>query len=115
MTAGINDGDDSDSHEEFDRQKAGEWVRAGLARIAPIRVETLRQLNEESRRETEEANAGSRSRPDWPKNGKPADRSNKRAEHTTPTTLGMHTARTGGDSAELVNAGSRLTVRAGPA
>jgi hypothetical protein len=80
-----------------------------------IRAERLLELNEQSRREANEANAGRRARPEWHKNGKPADRSKKRAARTKPRTTGTNAARTVGDSAELMNAGSGPTVRAGPA
>ncbi len=93
-TARINDGVDSDVHDEIDRQQAGEWVRAALARIAPIGAEKLRQLKEESQNEANEANAGSHSRPDRHKNGKPADQLKKRAEHATPSTPWTIAART---------------------
>ena len=111
----MNDGDDSDFHEEIDRQKAVEWIRAGLARMAQIRVEKLRELNEQSRREAKEANAGRRARPEWHKSGKPADRPKKGAARAKPRTTGTNTARIVGDSAELVNADSGMTIRAGPA
>ena len=45
MTAGTNDGDDSNFHDELDRQKSVEWIRSWLARIAAIRAEKLRELN----------------------------------------------------------------------
>jgi hypothetical protein len=70
MTAGTNDGDDSNFHDEIDRQKSVEWIRSWLARMAAIRAEKLRELNEEIRRESQEANAGRRPRPEWHKNGK---------------------------------------------
>jgi hypothetical protein len=66
------------------------------------------ELNAESRWEAKEANAGRRSRHDWHKNGKPAHRPKQRTTET-------NAARTIGDSAELVNAGSGLNMRAGPA
>jgi hypothetical protein len=45
MTAGTNDGDDSNFHDEIDRQKSVEWIRSWLARMAAIRAEKLRKLN----------------------------------------------------------------------
>jgi hypothetical protein len=47
MTADINHGVDSDFNEEIDRQKSGEWVRAGLVGMVAIRAEKLRELNRE--------------------------------------------------------------------
>jgi hypothetical protein len=74
LTAGMNDGDDSDFQAEFDRDKVGEWIRAGTAMIAARRAEFVRKLNEQTRRQAKDANAGRRPRPEWHKNGKPADR-----------------------------------------
>jgi hypothetical protein len=65
VTAGMCDGDDNDFHEEVDRQQSAEWIRAGLARMVALRAETPRELNEESRREEPDGNAGSPSRGDW--------------------------------------------------
>jgi hypothetical protein len=110
----MTDRADSDFHEEIDRQKAGEWIRAALARMATIRAEKVLDLNEQSRRKAKEANAGRRSRPDWRKNGKSAERLKQRAARTEPGTTATNVARTFGDSAELVNVGSGLPVRAGP-
>jgi hypothetical protein len=45
MTAGTNDGDDSNFHDEIDRQKSVEWIRSRPARMAAIRAEKLRELN----------------------------------------------------------------------
>jgi hypothetical protein len=45
MTAGTNDGDDSNFHDQIDRQTSVEWIRAWLARMAAIRAEKLRELN----------------------------------------------------------------------
>jgi hypothetical protein len=42
--------------------------------IAARRAEFVRKLNEQTRRQAKEANAGRRPRPEWHKNGKPADR-----------------------------------------
>jgi hypothetical protein len=106
MTAGTNDGDDSNFHDEIDRQKSVEWIRSWLARMAAIRAEKLWELNEKIRREAQEANAGRRPRPEWHKNGKPADRPKKRAARTKPRTTGTNAARIVGDLAEHVNAGS---------
>jgi hypothetical protein len=115
VTAGMSDGDDNDFHEEVDRQKSAEWIRAGLARMVALRAETPRELNEESRREEQEGNAGRPSLGDWHKHGKPTHRSTPRAERTKPRTTETYAARTVGASAELVNAGSGLTIGAGPA
>jgi hypothetical protein len=111
-TARINDWDDS---EEIDRQKAVEWIREELAETAAFRAEKVRQSIEESRKEAKEANAGRLSRRGWHENGKPADRPNERAERAKPRPTETNAARIVGDSAELVNAGSGLTMRAGPA
>ena len=78
----MNDGVDSEIHDGIEQQKAGEWVRAALARIAPSGAEKLRQLNEESRREAMEAEGGRRLRPEWHKNGQPVDRLNMRSACT---------------------------------
>jgi hypothetical protein len=74
ITAGMNDGDDGDFQEEIYRQKTGEWVRAGCARMAALPAEKLRELHAQSHREAKEANASRCPRPEWHKNGKPADR-----------------------------------------
>jgi hypothetical protein len=82
--------------------------------MVALRAERLRDLHEQSRNEVKEANAGRRSRRDLHKNGKPADWPHKRAARTKPKTSGTNAARTVGNSAELVNAGSGLTVKAAP-
>jgi hypothetical protein len=110
-----NDGDDTVFDDESDRQQTAEWIRASLARMVALRAEKPRELNEEIRREAKLANNGRRSRRDWHKNDKPANRAKKRAAHTKPRTTGTNAARTAGDSAELVNGGSGLTIRARPA
>jgi hypothetical protein len=89
ITAGMNDGDDGDFQEEIDRQKTGEWVRAGCARMAALRAEKLRELHAQSHREAKEANASRCPRPEWHKNGKPAGRPQKRAAPTKPRTTGQ--------------------------
>jgi hypothetical protein len=83
-----NDGDDSDLHEEIDRQNTGEWTRARLARMVALRVENPRELNEGSPMEPKQANAARRLRRDWHKNGKPAERPKQRAGHTVLRTTG---------------------------
>jgi hypothetical protein len=115
MTSGLNDGDDSDFYEEIDRQKSIDWIRAGLYKMVAVRTETLTELNAESRRMAHEANAGRPSRRDSHETGQPAHRPTQQAERTKPRTTGTYGARTVVDSAELVNAGSGLTIRAGPA
>ena len=64
---------------ENDREKVGESIRAGSDRMAAIRAELLRKLNEQSREEVNQANAGHRPRPEWHKIAKPADRPKKGA------------------------------------
>ena len=115
VTAGMCDGDDNDFHEEVDRQKSAEWIRAGLARMVALRAETPRELNEASRREEQEGNASRPSRADWHKHAKPTHRPTPRAERTKPRTTETYAARTLGASDELVNAGSDLIIRVGPA
>jgi hypothetical protein len=115
ITAGMNDGDDGDFPVEIDREKVGERIRAGTAIIAARRAEFVRKLNEQTRRQAKEANVGRRSRPIRHKNGKPADRHTKRAAGAEPKTMGTNKTRTVGDPANQVNAGSGLTIRAGPA
>jgi hypothetical protein len=83
--------------------------------MVALRAEKPRELNEEIRREAKLANNGRRSQRDWHKNDKPANRAKKRLAHTKPRTTGTNAARTAGDSAELVNGGSGLTIRARPA
>ena len=114
ISAGTGDGDNSDFLEEIDRQKSLEWIRAGSARMAEIRAEMLRKLNEKSRREAKEGNTGRSSRRERNENGNPPDRPQTQAEGIDPRTEGTNPGRTIGDSAELVNAGSAVTVRAGP-
>ncbi len=104
----------SDFHEEIDRQKSLEWIRAGSARMAEIRAEMLRKLNEKGRREAKEGNTGRRSWRERNENGNPLGRPQTQAEGIDPRMEGTNPARTVGDSAELVNAGSAVTVRAGP-
>ena len=110
IEAGIDDANGNDFHEEIDRQKAFEWIHAELATMAALRAERLRELNEESGSEAKGSNAGRHSRRDWQKNGKPADRSKARDERDKTRTTGTNSARTVGDSAEPVNAGSGVTV-----
>ena len=86
MTDGIRDWDDSDFEEEIDRKQVGEWIQAGVAKMAEIRAEMLRKLNEEGRREAQAATAARRSRREWHQNGNPADRSKKRAARAEPRT-----------------------------
>jgi hypothetical protein len=113
-TADVNDGDDSDFYGEIDRQKLGEWIRAASAKMATLRTESVSELNNGSRIEANEANASRRPRPEWYKKAKPADRAKKRTARTKPRTTGTNAARSLGDSAEKGNAGSGLTIRAGP-
>jgi hypothetical protein len=80
ITADTNHGDDNDSHEEIDRQKSRDWVRAALARMVALRPDGPRELNDEIRTEAQAANAVRRARLDWHKNGRPADRPKKRAK-----------------------------------
>jgi capsid protein len=83
----MNDGSDSDFHEEIRCHKSAEWIRAGLAsRMVALRAEKPRELSEEIRREAKEASAARRSRPEWHKHGKRADRHKKRAARTDPRT-----------------------------
>ena len=53
--ASMNDGDSIQFHEVFDREKTLEWIQEGLARIAAMRAERLRELTGESRREAQAA------------------------------------------------------------
>ena len=115
IAADTNHGDDNDSHEEIDRQKSRDWVRAALARMVALRPDGPRELNDEIRTEAQAANAVRRARLDWHKNGKPADRAKKRAAGAKPRTTGTDTARKVDDLAVLAKAGSGLTVRAGQA
>jgi len=108
-----NDGAEIDSHEEMDRQKAGEWIRAALSRMAPERAEKLWELNEEIRREAQEAIAGRHSRPERQRNGGRADRPTKRAARPQPRMMGTSDAGTFCDSTELVNAGTGVSTRDG--
>jgi hypothetical protein len=89
ITAGMSDGDDGDFPEEIDREQVGERIRARSARMAAIRAEKLRELHAQSHREAKEANASRCPRPEWHKNGKPADRPQKRAAPTKPRTTGQ--------------------------
>ena len=100
---------------ENDRAKVGESIRAGSDRMAAIRAELLRKLNEQSREEASQANASHRPRPEWHKIAKTADRPKRGAARNEPQKTGTNTARTVGDAAELVEAGSGLTTRGGPA
>jgi hypothetical protein len=77
--ADTDDGDDSDFSEEIDRQKTSDWVRAALARMVAPQLEGPRELNDEIRTEAQAANAVRRSRLDWHKNGRHANRPKKRA------------------------------------
>ena len=70
-TATRNDSEDIDLSEDIDRQKSLEWIRAGSARMAKIREEMLRKLDEISRREAKQANTGRRSRPDSTRTANP--------------------------------------------
>ncbi len=79
ITADTNHGDDNDSHEEIDRQKSRDWVRAALARMVALRPDGPRELNDEIRTEAQAANAVRRARLDWHKNGRHANRPKKRA------------------------------------
>jgi hypothetical protein len=83
--------------------------------MVALRAEKPRELIEEIRREAKEANAARRSRPEWHKNGRPADRPKKRAGRTKPRTTATIAARAVGNSAERVKAISGLTIRAGQA
>ena len=65
MTAGMNDGEGSDFHEEIDRQESDEWNHARIARVVALRAEKQRELNDEGRREAQAANVGRRARLDW--------------------------------------------------
>jgi hypothetical protein len=114
MTAGINDGEHGDFLEGVSRQASGEWVRMGLARMAARRADTLRELNEEGRNEANATNTAYLSRSNRYKDGNPADRPDKPADGTEPRMTRTNPGRTIGDSAELVNAASGLTTRAGP-
>jgi hypothetical protein len=114
LKVGMTDGDDGDAPAEIDRQKTADSNRAGLVRMVALRAEKLRELNEESRGEAKEANAGRRPRCDWHKNGEPADAPRKLGEGTKPRTMETNGAQTVGDSAELVNAVSGLTLMAWP-
>jgi hypothetical protein len=115
ITGGMNDGGDSNVHVEINRRTSAKCDRVGPARFVALRPENMWQLNEESRREANEANAGRRPGSDWPKNAKPAEQPTLRAERTEPIMRGTNAAQAVSDSAELVNAGSEPTVRAGPA
>jgi len=95
-----NDGAYVDFDDEIERQKGGEWIRAGIARMAPLRAEMLRKLNEVSCREATEANAD-----------QPLERIARTDRRPTETIA----ARKVGDLAELVTAGTGLSIRDGPA
>jgi hypothetical protein len=115
VSAAAGDGDDGEFNDESQREKASEWMRAVSARMAAIRAETLREVNEESRREPKDANASRRSRRERHKKGELADRHKKRAARAVPRTARTNAARAASDWADLVNAGTGLTNRAGPA
>ena len=106
MTAGMNDGDDSDYHKDIDRQKSGEWNRATVARVVALQAAKQRELDDEGRREVQAANAGRRARLDWHKSRNPADRREKRVAGVNPKMTETDTARAVGALAELVSAGS---------
>jgi hypothetical protein len=114
MTAGKSDLGEGEFQEAFDREKTLEWIREGLASIAAMQAEKSRELTGESRREAKESKAARPSRRDRTKNGNTADRAMKRAAGTKPRTTGNNEARTIGDSAELVSAGSGPNKRDGP-
>ena len=107
--AGMNDVDDSDFHEEIDRQKSDKWNHARVARVS-LRAEKQRALNDECRREAQAANAGRLSRLDWNASGKSADLQAKRGAGAKPRRTETDTARTVGTLAQLVSAGLGLTV-----
>jgi hypothetical protein len=77
---------------------------------ADVGLESPTYMKAPDQNSTNESNAGRRSRRDWHANGKPADRSQTRAARTTLRTPGTNAARTVGDSAERVHAGSGLTI-----
>ena len=88
----MNDGDSIQFHEVFDREKTLEWIQEGLARIAAMRAERLRELTGESRREAQAAKTARRSRRDWRQNDKSTDRPKKRAARANPATTGINAA-----------------------
>ena len=90
--ASMNDGDGHVVHEVFDREKTLEWILEGLARIAAMRAERMRELTGESRREAQAAKAARRSRRDWRQNDKTTDRPAKRAARAKPATTGINAA-----------------------
>jgi hypothetical protein len=58
--ADMNAKDDQDHAAELDREKASKWLWDEVARLAPIRAENLRKLNEECRQEEQQAKASAR-------------------------------------------------------
>ena len=96
--------------EEIERQKSGEWNRARIAKVLALRAEKQRGLNDEVCSEAHAATAGRRARLDWHKKRKPADRPERRAAGVNPRTTETDTARAVGTLAELVSAGSGLTI-----
>ena len=93
MTAGINDEDYSDFHEEIDREKTGAWARPGLARMAALQAEPLRELDEKSLEGTKDTNAARHLWRDLHTNGKSADGPKLREPLTKPRTTGTNAAR----------------------
>ncbi len=70
-----NDRDDQDLEAENDRQKAGKLIWNEVVRRAPIEAEDLRKMNEESRKDAQEARAADRrSRRRGKRSGMPGDR-----------------------------------------
>jgi hypothetical protein len=89
ITAGMNDGDDGDFQEEIDRQKVGERIQASSARMAALRAEKLRELNEQSHRDAKEANVGRCPWPEWHEKWQTPEGPQKRAARTKPRTAGQ--------------------------
>ncbi len=56
--------------------------------MTTLRTDRVSEMNNGSRIEANEANAGGRPRPEWYKMAKPADRANKLAASTEPRTTG---------------------------
>ena len=115
MMAGTNDGDDSDFHEELNRQESGEWNRARIARVVALSAEKQRASNDEGRREALATNAGRLSRLDRQDSRASAERPEKPGAGANPRTTEPKTAWTVAALDELVSAGSGLTFSAAPA
>ena len=115
ISAGTGDGDNSDFLVEIDRQKSSEWIRAGSARNGGnpcgdvAEIERERPPRGEGGATPAAVHGASGTRTVIPLTGP-----RRKPKESIRERWGQIQARTVGDSAELVNAGSAVTVRAGP-